>query len=221
MTRPFLFLSDFDGTLSDKDFFKIIIDRYFPEQREQLYAQWEAKTMSDLDYLSRIFQAIGRDQAGIDEDILSIPFDRYAKQVIEHVQRLGGDFVVISAGTDYYIRRIFAHHGIKHVNIFSNPGVYSEHGIRLEVDPNSPYYSPLYGIDKAKVTEDLMKNYRTVFFAGDSRPDLEAACLADVIFARERLKALLDERHRAYVPIQNFADVEHYLSTHEETMLNV
>lgn len=216
MTKQFLFLSDFDGTLSEKDFFHVIIDTYFQKDSEKLYADWDHKVMTDLEYLSRIFQSIGRDEAGIDEDILRIPFDPNAKKVIDHVQRLGGDFVVISAGTDYYIRRIFQHYGISHVRIFSNPGVYANRGIRLNVDPAGKYYSPLYGVDKEKIARDLMKEYETVFYAGDSRPDLEAALLADTVFAKGKLQPLLDEKKKPYVAIRNFADVEDYLNRHKE-----
>ncbi|MFX3618982.1 MAG: MtnX-like HAD-IB family phosphatase [Sporolactobacillus sp.] len=221
MTKPFLFLSDFDGTLSNKDFFHVIIDTYFQKDAERLYADWDKKVMTDLAYLSRIFQSIGRDEAGIDEDILHIPFDPDAKKVIEHVQRLGGDFVVISAGTDYYIKKIFDHYGITRVKIYSNPGVYHDRGIHLNIDPSGRYYSEMYGINKQKVAEDLMQSYETVLFAGDSRPDLEAACLADTVFAKGKLQGLLADKRQPYVPITNFAEVEQYLNDHEEVLKNV
>ncbi|RYM05019.1 2,3-diketo-5-methylthio-1-phosphopentane phosphatase [Sporolactobacillus sp. THM7-7] len=220
MTKRFLFLSDFDGTLSDKDFFHVIIDRYFQKDAEKLYADWDNKVTTDLDYLTRLFQAIDRDEAGIDEDILRIPFDPDAKKVIERVQRAGGDFVVISAGTDYYIKRIFQHYGIQGVKIYSNPGVYSNRGIRLQPDPESRYYSEMYGIDKAKIVRDLMKDYEIVYFAGDSRPDLEAAMLADTAFAKGKLQGLLEAENHPYVPIGGFADIENYLLNEGEATGN-
>lgn len=216
MTKRFLFISDFDGTLSEKDFFHIIIDRYFQAERERLYADWNNKVMTDLEYLSRLFRSIGRDEVGIDEDIARIPLDPDAKKVIEHVRRLGGDFVVISAGTDYYIRKVFHRHEISGVRIFSNPGKYADRGIQLDVDPSGKYYSEAYGIDKEKVVRDLMKDYDTVFFAGDSRPDLEAALLADTVFAKGKLQGLLDAEKKSYVAINGFADIDQYLTQHME-----
>lgn len=218
MTKPFLFLSDFDGTLSDKDFFHVIIDRYFQKESEKLYTDWDNKVTTDLDYLTHLFKAIDRDETEIDEDILQIPFDPYAKKVIEHVQRAGGDFVVISAGTDYYIKRIFSRYGIHGVRIYSNPGVYANRGIQLNADPAGRYYSEMYGIDKEKLARELMKGYDTVFFAGDSKPDLKAAMLADTLFAKGKLQGLLDAENYPYVPISNFADVENYLLDHEEVL---
>ncbi|GGL59652.1 MtnX-like HAD-IB family phosphatase [Sporolactobacillus putidus] len=220
MTKSFLFLSDFDGTLSDKDFFHVIIDQYFQKDSEKLYADWDNKVTTDLDYLTRLFKAIDRDEAGIDEDILKIPFDPDAKKVIERVQRAGGDFVVISAGTDYYIKRIFSHYGIDGVRIYSNPGVYANRGIQLNADPSGRYYSEMYGIDKAKLARDLMKDYDTVYFAGDSKPDLKAAMLADTVFAKGKLQGLLDAERHPYVPIRSFGDVENYLLNHKEVLEN-
>ncbi|MDD9147968.1 MULTISPECIES: MtnX-like HAD-IB family phosphatase [unclassified Sporolactobacillus] len=220
MTKAFLFLSDFDGTLTGKDFFHVIIDQYFQKDSEQLYADWDSKVTTDLNFLTRLFGAINRDQAGIEEDILKIPFDPDAKKVIEHVQRAGGDFVVISAGTDYYIKRIFSHYGVHGVKIYSNPGIYANRGIQLKVDPNGRYYSEMYGIDKAKLARDLIRDYDTVYFAGDSRPDLQAAELADTAFAKGKLQGLLDAGHHPYVPIRSFKDVEDYLLDHEEVLNN-
>ncbi|MFT8312066.1 MAG: MtnX-like HAD-IB family phosphatase [Sporolactobacillus sp.] len=220
MTKPFLFLSDFDGTLSDKDFFHVIIDRHFADQREKLYDDWDKKVMTDLEYLSRLFRSVDRDQAQIDEDIDAVPFDPDAKKVIEKVKKLGGDFVVISAGTDYYIKRIFEKQGITGVKIYSNPGVYENRGIQLRPDPNGTYFSELYGIDKQKLARDLMKDYDTVFFAGDSLPDLKAAMLADTIFAKGKLQPLLDQENKDYVAINNFKDIEKFLDIHEEAIIN-
>lgn len=220
MTKPFLFISDFDGTLSEKDFFHVIIDRYFREDSERLYADWDNKVTTDLDYLTRLFRSINRSEAEIDEDIMRIPFDPDAKRVIELVRRAGGDFVVISAGTDYYIKKLFKAYGITGVPIYSNPGVYANRGIQLQPDPDSPYYSSVYGIDKEKVARDLMAGYDTVFFAGDSRPDLEAALIADTVFAKGKLQGLLDEKKHPYIPIKNFSDVATYLKAHGEVMKN-
>jgi 2,3-diketo-5-methylthio-1-phosphopentane phosphatase len=218
MTKRFLFISDFDGTLSEKDFFHVVIDNHFQKESKKLYSDWNRKVMTDLEYLSRLFASIGRDQAGIDEDIDQIPFDPDAGKVIDHVQRLGGDFVVISAGTDYYIKRIFKKYGIQDVRIISNRGVYRDHGIHLNVDPNGPYYSRLYGVDKEKVTRDLRRGYEQVFFAGDSLPDLKAAVLADTVFAKGKLQDLLDAEKKDYVAITSFADIEKYLTAHEEVL---
>lgn len=220
MTKRFLFISDFDGTLSDKDFFHVLINRHFADQAEKLYADWDQKVMTDLEYLSRLFSRADRDQQELDEDIDAVPFDPDAKAVIEQVKKLGGDFVVISAGTDYYIKRIFEKQGITGVPVYSNPGVYADRGIQLQVDPNGPYFSELYGIDKQKLAKDLMKDYELVFYAGDSGPDLKAALLTDTIFAKGKLQPLLDQENRDYVAINNFKDVANYLSTHEEAIIN-
>lgn len=220
MTKRFLFLSDFDGTLSEKDFFHVVIDNHFQKESKKLYADWDKKVMTDLVYLSRLFASIGQDQAGIDEDIDQVPFDPDAKKVIDHVRRLGGDFVVISAGTDYYIKRIFEKYGIHDVRIISNPGVYQNKGIHLNIDPDGPYYSELYGVDKETVARDLSKDYEQVFFAGDSLPDLKAAMFADTVFAKGKLQGLLDAEKHDYVAINHFADIENYLTHHEEVLTN-
>ena len=62
MSKSFLFLSDFDGTLTDLDFFHVIIDSYFKKDSARLYADWDNKVQSDYDFLSHLFGNIGRTQ---------------------------------------------------------------------------------------------------------------------------------------------------------------
>ncbi|MTT31533.1 MtnX-like HAD-IB family phosphatase [Terrilactibacillus sp. BCM23-1] len=209
--KPFLFISDFDGTLTDKDFFHIMIDSYFQDKKEELYKAWDSKQQTDIDFLSHLFQSIGRSEEEIMEDIINIPFDPYAKTFIEKVKDAGGDFVVISAGSDYYIKRLFEHLGIKGVDVYSNEGRFQDNGIQLTVKKDHPHYSEMYGIDKAKVTKDLAsKGYEKVYFAGDTAPDLKAALTADVTFAKGKLISLLEDEKHPFIPIKNYKDIHHY-----------
>ena len=41
--KKFAFISDFDGTLTNKDFYKMIIDEYLGEEGKELYKAWRRK----------------------------------------------------------------------------------------------------------------------------------------------------------------------------------
>jgi 2-hydroxy-3-keto-5-methylthiopentenyl-1-phosphate phosphatase len=209
--RNWLFISDFDGTLTHKDFYEIMMDKYLSQKGRELEARWKRGELTVFQFLSAVFASVDRSQADIDEDIRYIPIDEYATEFIQRVKSSGGDFLILSAGTRYYIERLMTHLRIEGTMLISNPGVYRERGIQMTADIESPYYSPVYGIDKAKVVADFKQRYDKVYFAGDSEPDLRAAIEADMAFAKPGLQKLLAKSDHAFVPINCVREIADYL----------
>ncbi|WP_234120255.1 MtnX-like HAD-IB family phosphatase [Clostridium hydrogenum] len=205
--KNFIFVSDFDGTLTEKDFYKIIMDKYLKEKCRNLYKDWRNKKIRDIDYLGYVFQNIGRSEKEILNDIMEISIDPYAKEFINNVKASGGDFAVVSAGTSYYIERLFESKEIKNVTIYSNKSIFKDNGLHFQLDETSEFYSNIYGIDKEKVVKKLKEKYDLIFYAGDSEPDLKAALISDVVFARGNLSELLREKNKKFIEFKNFHDI--------------
>lgn len=205
--KNFIFVSDFDGTLTEKDFYKIIMDKYLKEKCRNLYRDWRNKKIRDIDYLGYVFENIGRNEKEILEDIMEISIDPYAKEFINNVKSSGGDFAVVSAGTSYYIERLFESKEIKNVTIYSNKSIFKDNGLHFQLDETSEFYSSIYGIDKEKVVKKLKEKYNFIFYAGDSEPDLKAALISDVVFARGSLSELLRENDKKFIEFKNFQDI--------------
>ncbi|WP_226657885.1 MtnX-like HAD-IB family phosphatase [Pseudalkalibacillus hwajinpoensis] len=208
--KKWAFVSDFDGTISKKDFYWLVIDTYYPEGKP-LYKKWKAGDMQDIDFLSQVFQSIDQHEEQIIQDILSLPIDEHVPSFIRKVQECGGDFYILSAGTDYYIHHILEHYGIQDVPVFSNKGYYENKNVHLSIDENHKHYSRRYGIDKSKVIAELKETYEVVYFAGDSEPDSHPAKVADLTFAKDALQDLLKENNVPYVAVDSFQQIEDFL----------
>ena len=209
--KKFAFVSDFDGTLTLKDFYLMIIDDYLGSEGQALLREWKNSTYKDKDFLKTIYSAINRNEEEILEDIRRIKWDEYACHVIRKIQRAGGDFIILSAGVNYYIERALKEKALKKIKVYANTGIYKNKGIHLKIEPEGEYFSEDYGIDKAKVIKALKENYDVVYFAGDSAPDVEASKEADKCFAKGKLKALLENEGVSFVPIEDYRDIEVYL----------
>jgi 2-hydroxy-3-keto-5-methylthiopentenyl-1-phosphate phosphatase len=205
--KDWLFISDFDGTLTHKDFYKIVIEKFQPQLGRELERQWRSGEITVYEFLQRVFASLDRSEQEIFEAILMIPIDRDAKEFIQRVKTAGGDFLILSAGTAYYIERLLKHLGIEGVTVIANPGVYRDRGIQMQAEQTSPYYSEVYGIDKGRVVSAYKACYRRVYFAGDSEPDTQAAMNADVVFAKPGLARILQEKGRAHTPFTEFNQV--------------
>lgn len=209
--KKFAFVSDFDGTLTEKDFYHIIIDNYLQDWGRPFYEDWKKTKKINVEFLNKILGSIGRTEEEILDEIHRLPLDEYAADFIRRVQEAGGEFYILSAGTTYYINRLLAHRGIEGVTVISMNGVYKDGGIEVTPDETSPYFSEIFGINKAKIIEELKKEYETVFFAGDSEPDLGAAKESNVAFAKKDLKELLTSEQEEFIPFDNFRAIEKYL----------
>lgn len=208
--KEFIFVSDFDGTLTKKDFYLILIEKYLMDKSQELFELWKNGKYKDIEFLHLIFSSANRTQEEFLEDILSIELDNYFEDFVEQIKSKGGDFLVLSAGTSYYIEKLFLHKGID-VPVISNKGEFKNNGIHVIIDKNAPYYSESYGIDKGKIVKNLKTKYKKIYFAGDSHPDTTAAQNADIAFAKSSLKKHLDSINHPYIPFNNFLDIKNYL----------
>ncbi|AXI29525.1 2,3-diketo-5-methylthio-1-phosphopentane phosphatase [Priestia megaterium] len=211
--KKWAFVSDFDGTISKKDFYWIVIEKYFPEG-EELFHRWKAGEMKDIDFLSTVFQSIHQEEPTILEEVANIPIDEYVPAFIKAVQKNGGDFYILSAGTTYYIKPILDKYGVEKVEVYSNEGYFHQDNVHLRLDPAHRWHSERYGIDKSAVIKELKETYETIYFAGDSEPDSHPAKYADVTFAKDALQDLLREQNVSFVPVETFKDIEQYLMKH-------
>jgi 2,3-diketo-5-methylthio-1-phosphopentane phosphatase len=209
--KKFAFVSDFDGTLTDRDFYYIVMDKYLKDWAWDYYKEWRKTKKIDVEFLNKIFGAMDRDEEEIMEDILELPLDPNAIDFINKVELNGGDFFILSAGTSYYIKKLLKHLKINNVSIISMEGIYKDRGIQILPDHNSEFYSDMWGVDKEKVILSLKQKYSKVYFSGDSEPDIGAAKAADCAFARNDLQKLLKDNNIPFIPFNKFNEVEKFM----------
>ena len=80
-------------------------------------------------------------------------------------------------------------------------------GIHFILNKDDDFFSEIYGIDKSLVVKNLKSNYKKVFYAGDSEPDLKPALIADIIFAKGKLVELLKKENREFIEFKNFHEI--------------
>lgn len=199
--KRFLFISDFDGTMTSQDFFLQIMYRY---QHSKVFSNnWK----SGFDLLSDVFSSINLSEDELQNEIEHIPLDPYFVDVVNLVRNCGGDFLILSAGCKYYIERKLKSVGIDDVDIIANDGIYKNDGIELIRDRDSRFYSEKFGIDKEKVVEYFRDKYEVIAYAGDSFVDFEACKLCDLKFSKGRLDNILNLFSIDHYNFKNFSEI--------------
>ena len=160
--------------------------------------------------LGDIFATIRGDEAAVLYVVGRMEIDPEIAEAVEELDRSGWSVVVASAGCDWYIRRLLS--GLEgRVEVHSNPGRFEAgRGLLMELPTASPYFCDQIGVNKAAIVLcAAIEAGRTVAFAGDGFPDLDAAMLVppDRRFARGDLADSLRERGEAFRPFNRWSDI--------------
>lgn len=207
----FIFISDFDGTITKKDFYWILLDDYIGQKGIDFYYEWKKSKLIGTEFLNKVFTWHEFTEEERIEALSKVEMDKDLEKVVQLVGELGGEFQILSAGFDYYIQEALAARNLSHLNVITNHGTFKENTFIMEPDEKSSWYSKVYGVDKGLVAKHFKGLCQKLYFVGDSEPDFHAAKYADVIFAKEELARLLDVSGIAYYPYENFEDIYNYM----------
>lgn len=200
-----ILVSDFDGTLTNHDFFELVQARWPPESGDDPWKQYLAGELTHFEALARIFARIQATETELRQLVRSMEIAPGLAKSIDALRAAGWDVVIASAGCEWYIRQLLEQAGVT-VELHANPGFFDPaRGLVMRLPEGSPFLNLSTGVDKVKVVEDAIRRADRAAFAGDGPPDLAPALLVDPLrrFARRWLAEALRERAE---PFQNFSE---------------
>ncbi|MBR1778477.1 MAG: MtnX-like HAD-IB family phosphatase [Alphaproteobacteria bacterium] len=213
--RKTAFVSDFDGTISDDDFFAYTTKTYFDEQALAPWRAFLAGQKTHFNALKEMFAQIHAPIGDFHALIETIRIDPDLEKTWQVCRKQDVALYICSAGNDYYIRRLIGNLLQKYnVTLVSNKGEYApETGLVMTAPAEDyPYYDQDVGISKVKLVEKLKSERYFVVFAGDGPPDLAPAEKADIVFAK---KFLLDACRLRGIKTQKFESFKDILTYFE------
>lgn len=202
-------VSDFDGTMTRNDFYKLAVERLVPAGTPDYWAEYRAGAITHFEALRRYFASIRFGEAEVLAVVDAMELDPGLPDAVERLRERGWRVVVTSAGCDWYIRRLLAAVGVE-VEVHANPGRFEAgKGLLMEMPTSSPYLSPTLGVDKARAVRTHLDAGRVVAFAGDGFPDAESARLvpAELRFARADLASVLESEGLPFRPFEAWSDI--------------
>jgi len=207
-------ISDFDGTISKKDFFWYVIDLLLAKNDIEPWNDYLAKKITHIEALSRIFCKIRLGEEEFLNFVLSLPIEECFVKTAKYCHENNIAFYIISAGADFYINYILKHLGVEDlVTLISNKSHYKQDtGLVINApDKNYEFYSENYGINKKLAVESIKKKYDFTIYAGDGKPDFEAAKVADKIFAKDSLLELCQANDIQASKFSDYCEILEYL----------
>jgi len=207
-------VSDFDGTITKKDFFYYAIDNVLKKDDIKPWNSYLSGEITHVEALDRIFSKIRLETQEFHRFILNLSLESCFLETVYHCKENKIDLYIVSAGADYYINYILKHLNIENlVTVVCNKSKYSpDDGLRIiKSTKNDPFYSYNYGISKKQVMQSIRDRYDHIVFAGDGNPDFEAAKLADQVFARGVLLDLCRKNNVKAKEFRSYCEILEYL----------
>ena len=211
-----ILVSDFDGTITRRDFYRLVLERLVPrnETAPDPWSEYRAGRLTHFDALNAVFQSARPGEMGLLEAARAMELDPRLKAGVDSLREAGWEVVVASAGCRWYIDRLLKEAEVT-LEIHANPGTIRDGRLVMESNSGSPVFSFETGIDKAKVVSNAMSLAKTVAFAGDGYPDLPAALLVPSCyrFATGALADELERRGEAFRRFERWIEVAKTLSS--------
>ena len=212
MAQKLALVSDFDGTISDNDFFYYITKRYFDEKALAPWRQYLSGKKKHFDALNEMFQSLRVQESELKNFIKTIKLDKTFFPLAAYCQKNNIPVYICSAGCDYYINVLIKKELKKYnLTLVTNRGEYSAK-TGLTMFPNPLYKDENLGVSKVSLVKELKKNGYKVIYCGDGLPDILPAQSADKIFARKTLFEECQKKHIKAEFLNTFDNVLQYIT---------
>lgn len=202
-------ISDFDGTMTRHDFYKLVIASLLSAGTPDYWAQYRSCSITHFEALRLYFASIRASEEDLLAVVQKMELDPQLPAAVESLRRAGWRVVVTSAGCAWYIERLLKSAGLE-LEVHANPGRFeSGKGLLMEMPTSSPFWSPTLGVDKTGVVRSFLEEGLTVAFAGDGFPDVEPARLisAELRFARGDLADVLSGEDLPFHSFNSWSDI--------------
>jgi len=216
----FCIVSDFDGTITERDGLYAFIQKYAKGDWEKIEQDWAEGKIDSKECLIEEFKLVPNLSEELIEDFVkTLNIDKYFIEFYNNIQQNNIDFYIVSDGIDYFIDRILNKYGLKNINIVSNHGEFINGVFTLTFPNDSRACKNNAGTCKCQILNDLKTKYSKIYYIGDGVSDYCVADKADILFAKSRLAKYAEENNIKYIPYTNFNDIKSYQFESTQTVL--
>jgi 2-hydroxy-3-keto-5-methylthiopentenyl-1-phosphate phosphatase len=214
MKNPVVFC-DFDGTVTEKDNIISIMNRFAPPGWNELKDAVLDRRISIREGVGKMFSLL---PVGLKDEIIQYAVENAKiRQGFQEFLVFAEDedipVYIVSGGIDFFIDPIIKPFRPL-AGVYCNGSDFTKETIQIEW-PNScdEHCSNDCGCCKPSIMRKLVQSDAYKIVIGDSVTDFEAAKQADVVFARDYLKAKCEEMEIPYIPFETFYDCIEALKT--------
>lgn len=210
--KKFCIISDFDGTITDRDGLYSFIQKYAQGDWEKIEQDWAEGKISSKECLIEEFKLVPNlSEKLIAEFIETMNIDKYFQSFYQYLCEQNIDFYIVSDGVDYFIDKILAKFEMFNLNIISNHGEFRNGNFEWSFPNDSKICINNAGTCKCEVLKNLHQQYEKICYIGDGVSDYCVADKADILFAKSRLLKYCKEKNINYIEYSDFNEIKNKL----------
>ncbi len=215
MNNNICILSDFDGTITEKDGLYTFIKLYAKGNWEEIEQLWVDGKISSKECLTEEFKLIPNlSEKLICDFIQTMNIDSCFTDFYNSISELNIDFYIVSDGLDYFIEKILNKYNLNNLKIISNHAEFEKNKFNITFPNDFKGCVNNAGTCKCKILTNLRKKYEKIIYIGDGTSDFCVSDKADILFAKSGLAKFASEKNIKYFQFNNFSDIK-------KTMLNI
>jgi len=204
-----ILVTDFDGTLTERDFYGLILEIHDPPGARDVWRRFAAGEATHFESIRDVFASLRTDREGAEALVSALAPPPGLADAVARLRRAGWDLEIASAGCAWYIERVLDSLGIE-ATLHACPGTFSpETGLVMRPADGSPFAHPGTGIDKPAVVRAALERDPVVAVAGDSGTDREGLLLVPSgrRFARRGVADALAAEGRSFRRFETWPEI--------------
>jgi len=211
MIPDFRVFVDFDGTLVDPNVAILLVERFCEggaTLAHDVDRQLHSGEITLREAWNRQAALLPGDrlQEMSDWAVANVPLRSGAKEFLNFLEERRTPVVVVSGGLDFYIQAVLRRENLS-VPFLSDRLNRMDRG-RVEVlHPYGHATCRLCGICKAQIVRSIVPSAERTVFIGDGSTDRYGAEVADIVFARHRLKSYCQRSNVPFISFEDFHDI--------------
>jgi 2,3-diketo-5-methylthio-1-phosphopentane phosphatase len=206
-------VTDFDGTLTEQDFYQLVRDTLVPEDTPDYWASYRNGSLTHFEALRAYFASARPDEEALVSLVGRMGLEPELPAAVSLLNEAGWKVVVVSSGCHWYIDLLLQQAGVA-LEVHANPGKIEGGRLAMHWPTGTSFPSKQTGVSKPAIVQSFLDEGRAVAYAGDGHTDADAAVLVppDRRFARRDLAEALRGRGQSFRPFSRWMDVARALA---------
>ena len=203
---------DFDNTITPFDVIDDIVSRFsVNDDWRKLEKEWKQGKISSRECLKGQSKGIKVGKKEFIRYLSQIKVDKYFPKILKMLNEKGVPVAIVSDSFSFIINYILKKNGISEIPVYSNKIVFDKTSFTLKF----PHFN-----EKCPKCANCKKNHilnhdsrkKVSIYVGDGLSDVCPAAHADIIFAKDTLRARLKKQKTKYIPFDTLATVYNCLN---------
>lgn len=205
MQKQLMFFVDFDGTITREDICYSMVKQFARNGWEEINRLWEEGTLSTEECAQRTLELLEAEPNELEAFFKKADIDKSFIPFLNWANHKDYPIYILSDGYDNYIKEILRMNGLN-VPYYANHLEYDQ-GWRikcLHLDKECKKC----GVCKTGLIEDLLKPEYISIYIGDGYSDICPAENCDMVFAKDHLARLCNEKGINFYNYNSFNDIK-------------